>query len=154
MDVRNDLAAWSKIPGWKPTGPTAAAHATNMPTEVFTRTDRGGIEAQTLQGKVAKALGAQPTEVQITRSTVTFTGKALEQVQASMKELALNTAAGLSSCPAGALSCKQLALHAYDGGPEGNQGVMEYPAHIVTDPNPKASAITKLSYLMSPGPGQ
>lgn len=154
MDVRNDLAGWSKIPGWKPTGTTAAAHATNMPVETFSRTDRGGLESQMLEGKIAKSLGAQPTEVTVTKSTVTFTGKALERVQESLRELALNTAEGLSSCPVHSLSCKQLALHAYDGGPEGNKGVMEYPAHIVTSPKPKASLLAQASYLMSPGPGQ
>ena len=148
MNIRNDLNAWSKIPGWKPNTPTAAAHATNLPAETFTQTERSSLQAGLLQGQVAKKLGATPSEVQVTDSSFTFTGKALEKVQASMRELAANTSAGLAGCPAGVLGCKQLAIHAYQT-PEGGKAHLDYPSHIVTNPEPNVPLSSRIGYLLT-----
>lgn len=152
MNVRNDIKAWSKIPGFKPSSVQSAAHAANVPMEEFTKTDRTGVESSIAQGKMAKAFGAPVTDVQVTENSVTFTGKALEKVQASMRELAANTSGGLTGCPPGVLGCKQLCIASYKT-PKGGRGQLEYTSGIVTNPKPDKSAVAQMSYLLSPGPG-
>ncbi len=149
--VRQNLTAWAKLGSLKPDGPVSAAHAADLPIETFTATERNSVQAHLVQGKVAKALGAKAKEVQVGRGSITFTGKALEKVRASMEELTALAGAKAGGSLNSLEGARQLSLHSYRTH-EGGKGTLEYPSPIVTDPNPSASPVAQLSYLVSRGP--
>ena len=162
MNIPNHPSANSVVKHNKVTLPTqkkvavteAVADASGMPRELFQATDRNALQNSTLQGQLAKKLGANIKDVQVRTRGITLTGKALEKVKESGLKLGTKVAGELSGSPIWAREgWNQVHVSTYNG-PDGKPAEMDHPSPIITDSNPSADPLAKMTYLFADGPKQ
>lgn len=130
----------------------AVADASGMPREMFQATDRNSLQNSTLQAKLAKKLNAELKDVQVRTRGITLTGEALNKVRQSGSKMASKVAGDLSGSPIWAREgWNQVHVSTYNG-PDGKPAEMDHPSPIVTNPNPSADPLARLTYYFADGP--